>query len=106
MNSVSVIFDRKLLAQRRARARALGPSSFLIDGGAADLAERLAAVLRRFERSLDLGTPVDALRRVLAASPNVGEIVGDVAFDEEALPFRDASLDLVVSGLALQFVND
>src|SRR6185436_5244994 len=26
--------------------------------------------------------------------------------DEEALPFRDASLDLVVSALALQFVND
>ena len=29
-----------------------------------------------------------------------------VAADEEALPFRDASLDLVVSALALQFVND
>ena len=26
--------------------------------------------------------------------------------DEEALPFADASLDLVVSALALQFVND
>src|SRR5256712_7073356 len=29
-----------------------------------------------------------------------------VAADEEILPFRDASLDLVVSALALQFVND
>ena len=29
-----------------------------------------------------------------------------VAADAEALPFRDASLDLVVSALALQFVND
>jgi SAM-dependent methyltransferase len=29
-----------------------------------------------------------------------------VAADEEALPFRDGTLDLVVSGLALQFVND
>jgi SAM-dependent methyltransferase len=29
-----------------------------------------------------------------------------VAADEEALPFRDASLDLVVSALTLQFVND
>jgi SAM-dependent methyltransferase len=29
-----------------------------------------------------------------------------IAADEEALPFRDASLDLVVSVLALQFVND
>ena len=29
-----------------------------------------------------------------------------VVCDEEALPFRDASLDLVTSGLSLQFVND
>jgi len=29
-----------------------------------------------------------------------------VTADEEVLPFRDASLDLVVSALALQFVND
>ena len=29
-----------------------------------------------------------------------------VAADEEALPFADASLDLVVSALALQSVND
>ena len=30
----------------------------------------------------------------------------DVVVDEEALPFADGSLDLVVSALALQFVND
>jgi SAM-dependent methyltransferase len=35
----------------------------------------------------------------------VGERLAVVA-DEETLPFRDASLDLVVSALALQFVND
>src|SRR5204862_135725 len=29
-----------------------------------------------------------------------------VAADEEALPFHDGSFDLVVSALALQFVND
>ena len=29
-----------------------------------------------------------------------------VAADEEALPFRDGALDLVVSALSLQFVND
>src|SRR5712671_2891638 len=106
MNSSPVIFDRKLLAQRRARARALGPSTFLLDRVAEDLGDRLAAVLRHFERALDLGTPGDALRRVLSASGKVDSIVGGVTFDEEALPFGDASLDLVVSGLALQFVND
>ena len=42
-----------------------------------------------------------SIRRVALA----GERLAVVA-DEEALPFRDASLDLVVSALALQFVND
>src|SRR3954452_16856376 len=106
MNSSPVIFDRRLLAQRRARAMALGPSTFLLDRVADDLGDRLAAGLRHYEQALDLGTPGDALRRVLSASGRVDSIVSGVTFDEEALPFRDASLDLVVSGLALQFVND
>jgi len=126
------------------RAAALGPTTFLIERVAEDLSDRLATVLRRFECALDLGTPTDSVRRVLAASGKVGTIIaadalaGDpavsrhwaretvataereqertseqtldvqllVAADEEALPFRDASLDLVVSALALQFVND
>jgi SAM-dependent methyltransferase len=111
-----IIFDRQLLRARRARALALGPSTFLLDRAAEDVAERLAAVLRRFECALDLGTPTDAVRRALAGSGKVGTIISAdmlaagaapaVAADEEALPFRDASLDLVVSALALQFVND
>ncbi len=103
-----IIFDRRLLRARRARAQALGPVTFLIDRVADDFADRLAAVLRRFEHAVDLGTPTDALRRVLADSGKVGTIVAADPFaaDEEALPFAEASLDLVVSALALQFVND
>jgi SAM-dependent methyltransferase len=109
-----LVFDRKLLRARRRRAAALGPATFLIDRVAGDLAERLTAVLRRFDRAVDLATPIDAVRRALA-SKDIGSIVAvdsflragvDVVADEEALPFRDASLDLVVSALALQFVND
>jgi SAM-dependent methyltransferase len=125
-----IIFDRARQRAYRARAAVLGPSTFLIERVAEDLRDRLAAVFRRFDCALDLGTPTDAVRRVLAASGKVGTVIaaeaaagsgassrldrGDaqsdaplaVAADEEALPFRDASLDLVVSGLALQFVND
>ena len=86
-----------------ARARKLGPATFLIDRVADELAERLAAVLRTFERAADIGTPTDAVRRALAGK--VGAIA-DVVADEEALPFAPGSLDLVVSALALQFVND
>jgi len=115
-----LLFDRRLLRARRRRALALGPATFLVDRAAEDLAERLSAVLRRFELAVDLGTPTDAIARTLARSGAVGTLVRAdaladqvpghsglvVAADEEALPFRAASLDLVVSVLALQFVND
>lgn len=118
-----VIFDRNLLRARRARAEAPGAATFLLDQVAIDLAERLSAVLRTFELAADLGTPGDALRRALGK--RVGRVVAmdfqfrrdaqdtslqDTSFkviaDLEALPFGDGSLDLAVSGLALQFVND
>jgi SAM-dependent methyltransferase len=117
------LFDRALLRSRRRRALALAPSDFLLDRVAEDAADRIATVLRRFELALDLGTSGDALRRALIASGKVGTVIAAdalsdgvarddsrstlaVVCDEEALPFRDASLDLVVSGLSLQFVND
>ena len=119
MSSNPLVFDRRLLRARHARAAALGPATFLIDRVAEDLADRLAAVSRRFERAVDLGTPTHAACRVLAGSGKAGLIVAAgaqaqatshvhavVAADEEAFPFREGSLDLVVSALALQFVND
>ena len=108
MSQGPAIFDRRLLRVRQARARALDPETFLIDRVADELGERLSVVLRQFERAADLGTPTDALCRVLAASGKVATIMGanSVAADEEALPFADGSLDLVVSALSLQFVND
>jgi SAM-dependent methyltransferase len=125
MTQGHIVFDRQMLRERRARALALGPATFLIERVAADFGERLATILRRFEVALDLGTPTGNLRQVLAESGKVGTIVAAQAFgdrrgystladpakfrvvaDEELLPFADGSLDLVVSALALQFVND
>jgi SAM-dependent methyltransferase len=115
-----LIFDRRLLHARRWRAASLGPATFLLDRVAGDIADRLATVKRRFDLALDLGTPGEAVRAALARVGSVGTIVAAAAFpaggagrvtpfviaDEEALPFDDATLDLVVSALALQFVND
>jgi SAM-dependent methyltransferase len=115
-----LIFDRALTRRHRWRGAALGPATFLLDRVAEDIADRLAAVLRRFELAVDLGTPGEAVRAALARLGSVGTIVAAdampdrgaarpkifVAADEEALPFREASLDLVVSALALQCVND
>lgn len=113
------IFDRSLLRRRRVRAEALGAETFLIDRVAEDMADRLGTVVRQFERAVDLGTPHDAVRRALSESGRVGGLIAvepaahrldddfaRICADEEALPFADGSLDLVVSGLSLQFVND
>jgi SAM-dependent methyltransferase len=115
-----LIFDRTLLRARHRRAASLGPATFLLDRVADDVTDRLATVKRRFDLALDLGTPGEAVRAALARVGSVGTIVAAAAFpaggagrvtpfviaDEEALPFGDATLDLVVSALALQFVND
>jgi SAM-dependent methyltransferase len=116
MSSGPNIFDRRLLRARQKRARLLKPATFLLDRVATDLGDRLSAVLRKFDVAVDLGTPSDAVRRVLAANNDIGIVVaaglgGDddglrISADEEALPFAEGSLDLVVSALALQFVND
>ncbi|MET0874746.1 MAG: SAM-dependent methyltransferase, partial [Pseudolabrys sp.] len=97
MSSGSDIFDRRLLRVRQRRARRLTPATFLLDRVAAELGERLSAVLRKFDVAVDLGTPSDAVRRVLAANKNINIVVaagldGDdnglhVTADEEALPF-------------------
>jgi len=114
-----LVFDRSLVRLRRQRAYGLGPVTFLIDRVAEDLAERLSAVLRRFPLAVDLGSPTGAVGRVLADSPVIETIIAvdssasslagsglKVVADEELLPFADCALDLVVSGLALQSVND
>jgi len=119
MANAPTIFDRRLLRVRRRRARAQGAADFLLTQVADDLAARLSMVMRRFERIVDLGTPGDALRRALGAQlagpviragdrgTGIAADVGPrVIADEEALPFADGSLDLVVSALALQFLND
>jgi len=115
MTESPIIFDRLLQRRRRSRAAALAASNFLLDHVARELADRLRVVLRRFELGVDLGTAGDAVRMSLRQLGAVGTIVGAdviargkpfVVADEEALPFRDASLDLVVSGLALHFAND
>jgi SAM-dependent methyltransferase len=108
MSPGPTIFDRQLLRLRQKRAWALGPETFLIERVADELGERLSVVLRQFDRAADIGTPTDAVRRVLAASGKVATIIGadSLAADEEALPFAEGSLDLVTSALSLQFVND
>jgi len=114
-----VIFDRALLLRRQARALQAGCAAFLMERVADDLRERLAAVLRRFDRAAVFGTLPALLRGAVDAAGNVGTVITvdrlphsaapgglHVRADEEALPFAVGALDLVVSALGLQTVND
>ena len=92
-----------------------------MERAAEDFADRLAAVLRRFDCAADLGTPTGAVRAALAGNAAIttmiavdpacdGDDAGDGALrivaDVEALPFAGGTLDLVVSAFALETVND
>ncbi|MEO6382447.1 MAG: methyltransferase domain-containing protein [Nitrobacter sp.] len=105
-SSPPVLFDRALLRVRQRRAVKMGAVPFLLDRVAEDMAERLQAVLRAFYHAADIGTPGDQVRVALAA--RVAELACvNLPIDEsEALDLSPGSLDLAVSGLAFQFVND
>jgi SAM-dependent methyltransferase len=113
MSGPPVIFDHALADVRRRRAHrmAVAGAAFLYRAVAADVAERLAAVKRRFALAIEIGSPLP----VLAATGQVDRIVRldriaetgpEVVGDAELLPFAPESLDLAVSVLTLHATND
>jgi len=101
-----VLFDRALLRARQARADQRGAATFLLDHVAADAAERLAAVNRTFTDGIDLATPDDHLRRAVQDRVATLRAVEVPVCDGDSLQLAPASIDLALSVLALQFVND
>ena len=98
-----VLFDRTLLARRLERAVTLGPATFLLDRVSEDMEERLAAVNRDFAEVADIWTPGEGL----SLSGRLGKLRHiSLASGDETLPLAPATLDLAVSALAFQFVND
>jgi SAM-dependent methyltransferase len=101
-----LLFDRAQLLRRQRRAAALGPANFLLDRVVEDMNERLAAVVRDFNAAADIWTPGEGLR------PGLGQRLPSLAHiappdsGAEVIPLANASLDLALSALAFQFVND
>jgi SAM-dependent methyltransferase len=104
-HSAPILFDRALLRARQARARKQGEATFLLDRVAEDMADRISAVKRDFADVADIWTPGEVLRPPLADRfKSVTRVKLDS--DSEVLPLQPESLDLAVSALAFQFVND
>ncbi len=119
--SSPLIFDRDLLVRRRDRWAASAPAhDFLLHRTADDLADRLSLIHRTFPVAVCLGAFHGVVSRRLRQLATLGLVIDMeasprlaaqcdgpvVVADEEILPFRSESLDLVVSGLALQHAND
>lgn len=124
MTASPLLFDRALHRARLDRAAAdFAAADFLKARAAQDVVMRLETILRRFPVAVDLGARnghffkalsesdaranIDALIETdLSARMLTGREGPRVVADEERLPFGDATLDLVVSTLALHWTND
>jgi NADH dehydrogenase [ubiquinone] 1 alpha subcomplex assembly factor 5 len=115
------IFDRRLIQANLARAAgAPQGADFLVRHASEELVGRLAAIKRRFGRAADTGAYHGVMARLLrestpdmtvlslSAAPTLAERcpAPRAVASEEALPLKDASLDLITSVLSLHLVND
>ena len=107
-----------LAHKRRALARAVPDADFLMLRAAEDLADRLSAVERHFSKAAALFCQTGAVTEALATSGKVAEVIrveADTALlgahtgittPFETVPFEPESLDLAVSVLSMQAMND
>lgn len=118
------VFDREQVRRNRDKAApGLGDVDFLIREAADRLADRLRDVTRQFPAALDLGchtgqvadyvTGMNGIETLIQADLSPGMAAHTVranrpvlAADEEWLPFREESFDLILSNLSLHWVND
>ncbi|MDX1922547.1 MAG: methyltransferase domain-containing protein [Alphaproteobacteria bacterium] len=117
----SALFNRQRLRQNRLRARAnFADHNVLFEEVTMQLLDRLQGINRSFNRILDLGSRNFSLSKSLSKQdasrfivhcptlPDVKKLLPHhvCVADEEWLPFRDASFDLIISNLNLHWAND
>ncbi|KAK4404698.1 putative methyltransferase, mitochondrial [Sesamum angolense] len=132
-NSRVKIFDRNLKRKQRDRAAWLMSSKdSLLDAVAENLLDRLEDCKKTFPTALCMGGSLEAIRRLLhgrggieklimmdtshdmvklceqaeQSLPNKNVETSFIVADEEFLPVKESSLDLVISCLGLHWTND
>jgi SAM-dependent methyltransferase len=108
------LFDLALRRTRIARAAKAGlTDDVLMPRVAEEMADRLQPVLRDFPLAVDLMSRGLEIAAALKTVPRIGKVLragdtpdADIVLRDEALPFENASLDLVVSALQLHWAED
>jgi len=107
------IFDRRALRRNRDRAAAnFAAHDFLVQEVAGRLYDKYRDIRRDFHQILDLGCHTGAMAKLLTDKQVIGQDLSrnfpgiTIQADEEFLPYRPGSLDLVISNLSLHWVND
>lgn len=103
-SAAPVLFDRALQTQRLRRALR-DPETFLMARVAEDMGDRLLAVNRGFTDAADIWTP-GGLQATFTARFTAFTRVAPPETEREELALPPQSLDLALSALAFQFVND
>lgn len=118
---VHQVFDRKGVARHQARAAAAFQDfAFLAEEVADRLTDRLDDITRTFPLTVDVGSHGGLLAPRLRGRNGIETVIStdlapafalrsggpSLVCDEEALPFAPETLDMVVSSLALHWVND
>jgi NADH dehydrogenase [ubiquinone] 1 alpha subcomplex assembly factor 5 len=113
-----LVFDPRAIRAHRARALRAAAGEFLFDEIAERLLDRLDDIARRFSRALDLGARGGVIALRLRGRGGIVDLVEldagrlfsprgkRLAAEAELLPFAPASVDAVLSCLALHWVND
>jgi len=124
MSGPPLIFDRRAVARNRNRSTGLAETDLsLIRESRAQLLDRLRDVTRSFSQALALGGRDGTLAKALSDNHAVSSCVStDLTFqhanasafkevqsvnvDEEWIPFRNESFDLIIAELCLHWAND
>ena len=110
------IFDRKILRNNRNKiADNWQNYNFIKQEAAFRIAELISDITKNFPRTLDIGCHKKELSASLQKTGKIETIISSdiaenmhpqIVCDEEFLPFKPDTFDLITSGLSLHHVND
>lgn len=105
-----LVFDRAVIRQKKQRCAAhLGEHGFLFDWALKQMIERLDVIKKDFPLTLQIGNKASLknskLKNIITLD-SAPKLIPNIIADEELLPFKTDSFDLIISPLTLHSTND